>query len=219
MSEAIVLEASPREVVGKKVKRLRQAGLIPVIVYGPDFAPAALSIEEKALRHALTRAGGTQIVELQVGKETIPVLAREVQRDPVRGNILHVDFYRVAMDRLIRAEIPLVFVNEPPLVASNEAIVVQMLNSVEVEALPRELPPHIEVDLSVLTEIGDHILAGDLIVPEGVAITTEAEELVARLDYAQALEEEVEEEMLLEPEAAEVEVITEKKEEEEESGE
>lgn len=215
MTETITLEASIREITGKKVKRLRQAGQIPAVVYGPGFENINIAILEGELRQTLIKAGGTQIIELNVGKEKIPTLAKKVQRDPLRGNLIHADFYRVAMDRTIRAEVPIVLVNEPDIVASNEAIATQLLASVEIEALPADLIPQIEVDISALGEIGAQLLVGELEVPDTVTITADPDELILKLDYAQALEEEEEEELLEEVlEADEVEVITERKEEE-----
>jgi large subunit ribosomal protein L25 len=217
MSETITLEAQERQIVGKKVKQLRRAGIIPAVVYGPDFTPLNVELDERELRMALRKAGGTQLIELTVGKAKIPTLVRDVQRDPIRGNLYHVDFYRVAMDRVIQAEVPIVIVNEPPIVTSKEGAVFQALNSVVVEALPANLPPHIEVDVSGLTEIGDQLLVADLAESDEFTVTTGEEELVVRIDYAQALEEEEEEEEEF-PElvSAEPEVITERREVEEE---
>jgi large subunit ribosomal protein L25 len=216
MSETITLEAQERNIIGKKVKQLRRAGIIPAVVYGPEFTPLSISLDERELRMALRKAGGTQLIELTVGKTKIPTLVRSVQRDPIRGNLYHVDFYRVAMDRVIHAEVPIVLVNEPPIVTSKEGAVFQALNSVGVEALPAHLPPHIEVDISGLTEIGDQLLVSNLAESDDFTVTTGAEELVVRIDYAQALEEEEEEEEFPELVSAEPEVITERREEEEE---
>lgn len=219
MSENITLEANVREITGKKVKQLRRAGQIPAVIYGPEFENINLVIPELELRQTLAQAGGTQIIELHIGKDKMPALVKKVQRDPIRGDLLHVDFYHVAMDRVIRAEVPLLLVNEPPMVVRREAIATQILSSVEVEALPADFPPHIDVDISVLNEVGEHLLISDLYVPDTLTIIADPDELIVKLDYAQALEvEEEEEEELLEVvgAAGEVEVITERKEEEEE---
>ena len=215
MSETITLEAEERKIIGKKVKQLRQMGVVPAIVYGPEFTPLSISLDEKELRMALRKAGGTQLIELSVGKTKIPTLVRDVQRDPIRGELYHVDFYRVALDRVIRAEVPIVLVNEPGIVTSKEGAVFQGLNMVEVEALPADLPPHIEVDISGLEEIGMQLLVSDLVTSDEFTITTGEEELVVRIDYAQALEEEEEEEEFPEMVSAEPEVITERREAEE----
>lgn len=219
MSDEFVLKVKKRAVVGKKVKQLRRDDQIPAIVYGPGDEPLPIQAEKKELRQILFQAGGTQLIELQVGKEKIPVLAREVQRDVIRGDILHVDFYRVAMDRVIRAEVPVLLVGEPEIVASGTAIITHLLTAVEIEALPADLPPHIEVDISSLEEVGEQIAVGDLLLPASLTAITGAEEPIVKLDYARMpeIEEEEEEELLIEePAPGDVEVITERKEEEEE---
>ena len=215
MSQKFTLEADHRDLVGKKVKHLRQEGMLPAVVYGPDFENLNISVNAKAVRQLLTQAGGTQLIEINVGGSSIPTLARDVQRDPVRGDLLHIDFYRVAMDRLIRADIPLVFVGESPMVTSKEAIVVTFLSNVEVEALPAELPPSIQVDISSLVEIGQHILVSDLVTDGSVRVTADESELIARLDHPHVIEEEEEEIEEEEGEVGEVEVIRERHEEDE----
>ncbi len=217
MAEVITLEASRRQVIGKKVRQLRRQGQIPAVLYGPEFEPIALSINQRELRNTLAQAGGTKLIELHVDGEKIPALARSVQREPIRGEMLHVDFYRVSMDRPISAEVPVVLVNESPAVASGSAILNHIMNTIEVEALPAQLPDHIEVDLSTLTEVGAQLRVSDLKVPEGARILARPEEPVVRLDHVAAAEiEEEAGEGLFMVESQEVEVITERKREEEE---
>ncbi len=218
MSEILSLEVSNRKIQGKKVKKLRRSGQIPAIVYGPGYEPLKVSIEQQSLRHILAQAGGTQLIELKIGKEKVPTLARKVQRDPIRGDILHVDFYRVAMDRSIRADVPILIVNESPAVTAGAGNVTHLLNSLEIEALPADLPPHIEVDISSLNQVGDQILVGDLKLADKLTVHTQAEEVIVKIDYLEALPEEEEEEPdLVEViSAEEVEVITERREKEDE---
>jgi large subunit ribosomal protein L25 len=209
MAEFIPLEVEKREVVGKQVKRLRREGKVPAVVYGPDLEPLSLSIDERELRHVLLEAGGTQLIEL--------TLARSVQRDPVVGSMLHVDFYQVSMNRPITAEVPVILSGELPMVETGAAVLIQGTNSLLIEALPAHLPPHIEVDITVLENIGDQILVGDLEMPGDARTLTDDTELVVKLDYPRMIEEEEEEEeeLLFLEETPEVEVITERGEEEE----
>jgi len=214
--DKITLDATAREVVGKKVKQLRREGITPVVVYGPGFEPLHLQVDARTLRSTLATAGGTKIIELTVGKEQIPTLARRVQRNPIYGDILHVDFYRIQLDRVIRAEVPVILVGEPNVVASGQAIVVHLMNSIEVEALPAELPPHIEVDVTPFNEIGMAMAAGEITSPKNVSLIVDPEEIVFKIEYATAIvEEEEEEEGSFLQESAEVEVIRERKHEEE----
>jgi large subunit ribosomal protein L25 len=218
MAEFIPLEVEKREVVGKQVKRLRREGKVPAVVYGPDLEPLSLSIDERELRHVLLEAGGTQLIELTLSDgKTIPTLARSVQRDPVVGSMLHVDFYQVSMNRPITAEVPVILSGELPMVETGAAVLIQGTNSLLIEALPAHLPPHIEVDITVLENIGDQILVGDLEMPGDARTLTDDTELVVKLDYPRMIEEEEEEEeeLLFLEETPEVEVITERGEEEE----
>jgi large subunit ribosomal protein L25 len=220
MSNFIVLEAEKRELLGKKVKALRRMGKVPAVIYGPESDTINLAIDKSTLRQVLAEAGGTQLIEMQVGEEKIPTLAREVQRDIIHGDILHVDFYRVSMTRTISADVPVVLINESPVVASGEGILVQGLNSLLIEALPADLPSQVEVDMQKLEEIGDQLLVSDLDLPGEVTILTDEGELVVKADYPTMLEEEDEDEEELDElfleEMPEVEVITERRSDEEE---
>ncbi len=204
--------------IGKHVRHMRREGKIPAIIYGPDNDPLPITLDGRELRHVLTQAGGTQLISINVGSEKIPSLAREVQRDPLGGAMLHVDFYRVAMDRLIRADVPIVLVNESPAVASGLAVLNHLLNTVELETLPANIPPQIVVDISLLKEVGAQLLVKDLVLPEGVTVRTDPDEPVVKLDYPEMVEEEeeAEEEVLFGEGPSEPEVLSERKHEEEE---
>lgn len=218
MTQYLSLEATKRVQTGKQVKQLRRDGFTPIIVYGREFETTPLQVDSKELETLLLAVGGTQVVELKVGKETVPVLAQIVQRDPVRRDILHVDFYRVDMDRVIRTSVPIVYTGVAPVLESGEAIIQSLLNAIEIEALPADLLPQIEVDISILTEIGQMIMVGDLVVNDKVSIITSPEEPIVKTDYIPVIEEEEEEEEgeSFFEEGAEVEVITERRGEEDE---
>lgn len=218
MPEYIKIDATKRTVVGKQVKQLRREGMVPAIVYGPEREPLSLTLDKRELRQTLLTAGGTQIIEIVVDGETIPTLAREVQRDPIYGEIMHVDFYQVSMTRSIRADVPVILTGDNELVNSGAAVLVHGLNALVIEALPADLPPQIEVDITGLAEIGDQIVVSDLVLPKGTEAIADDTELIVKLDYPRLEEEEEEgeEEELLFEEAAEVEVIRESREEEDE---
>jgi len=220
MSETIMLEAQPRTLTGKKVKQLRADDLVPAIVYGPTQETArAIQIPTKELQGSLKAAGGTNLIVINVGKEKINVLVRDVQRGILRGELLHVDFYAVDMNVAITAEVPVLHVGESELLESGQAMLITEITSVEVECLPDQIPSNLELDLSSLTEIGQAMTVADLTAPAGVAILSAQDDTLVRLDYAVALveeEEEEEEEELEMGEGEEVEVIRRGKEEEEE---
>jgi large subunit ribosomal protein L25 len=157
------------------------------------------------------------LIDVKVGGETFPALVREVQRDMLRDALVHVDFYAVRMDQEIRAEVPVEFIGESPLVVSREALLVTGATVVEIECLPANLPASIIVDLSTLVAMDSTITASDLPLTEGVSLLTAEEEMIATLNYLADLEEEEEEgeeDMLYDAEA--VEVISKGKEEDDE---
>lgn len=199
------LKAQPRSVTGRKVKRLRAQGLIPAILYGPGIAPRAIQVDERELERVLRRAGFTQLINLQIedGHEPLreTVLVKEVQRHPIRRNLLHVDFYRVVMTEKLRTEVPVRLVGEAPVVARG-AILVQNVDTVEVECLPADIPEAIEVDVSRLTETSHAITVADLTAPEGVTILSDPDEVIISITYSRAAMAEAEGEAVEEVETA-----------------
>lgn len=176
------LTAQKRDVVGKKVSRLRSAGMVPGAVYGPKTEPTRLSFKYRELEVALMNAGGTNVIDLNVEDgQTVPVLAREVQRDVIRGDILHVDFFALDMLAKIRAEVPVHYTGESPLVASRKAILLTGPNSLTIEVLASNLMNQIMVDLTGLVEMGDTITVADLNLGDDVTIINDEEEMIAKI--------------------------------------
>jgi large subunit ribosomal protein L25 len=190
--EVITLEASPRTVTGKKVKLLRQDGLVPAIMYGKDVQPTAIQLDDRETDKLLSQAGGSTLIDLKIGTKTHKVLFRAVQRDPITLRLIHVDLLQVAMDVVIRTYVPIELVGEAPAVKNLGAVLVTGISEVEVEALPSDLVDRITVDLEVLQEMDDSITVGDLFMGKDVKVLTEPEEAVAHLMY-QVIEEEEEE--------------------------
>ena len=215
-AEQVELTAEKRTVTGKRVRQLRREGWVPGVMYGHGFEPVPLQFEERSLAHILSRVGGSQLVGINVKGDKQPEMAlvRDVQRDPIRGNFLHVDFYRVMMTERLTAEVPLITVGESPVTEAREGILLQGISSIEVECLPGDLVDAIEVDLSDLVEIDQGVYVRDLAVPAGIDILTDVDEMIVRIVPLEAEEIEEEEEEELMPGAEEVEVLTEAKEEE-----
>ena len=216
-----VIEAKERTVTGKKVKRLRNEGLVPATVYGPKITPINLQIPYRALEVALMKAGGTNLIDLSVGDNTMQVLARDVQRDVIYGTIRHVDFVAVDITSKIQVDIPIHLVGESPVVASREGILLTGTNNITVEVLPTKMMDFIEVDLSKLTELGDSITVADLDLGEDITILNDPEEMLARTAQTSAARAELVEDMDAEheeevQEGAEPEVIQRGREDEEE---
>ncbi len=189
--EQIELKAEPREALGKHVKQIRARGYVPAILYGSQIEATPIQIENKALRKVLTQAGGNTLIALQIGdKKSVLTLAREIQRDTIRHNVLHVDFLQVVMTEKITAEIPVVLTGEAPAVKERGGILVHGLETVEVQCLPGDLPSSIEVDLASLTDFNDMLTVSDLRVPSSVTILSEPESVIARIEAPRKVEEE-----------------------------
>jgi large subunit ribosomal protein L25 len=206
-AERIELAAERRTVLGKQVGQLRRQKWVPGIMYGHDFDPVPLQFNTRELRQVLSQVGSSQIISIRVKGQEQPEMAlvRDVQRDPIRGSLLHVDFYHVKMTERIRAEIPLEIVGKSPVVELKEGILLQALSAVEVECLPGNLVDAIEVDLSDLTEVDHALYVRDLAVPAGLEVLTDLNEMIVRVVPLEA-EEKLEEEVVAP--AAEVEVLT-----------
>lgn len=176
------LEAQVRAVFGKKVKSLRKQGLIPATVYGKGFEAVSTQVSDRAFHAVYRKSGKTALIELEIsghGKQS--VFVQEVQRHPVTRNILHVDFKVVDLKKLVQIEVPVVAVGESPIVARGDAILIHVVNTVMVEALPAELPQHIEVDASALDEMEKSIHVSDLPPVKGYKILAEPTEVLLSL--------------------------------------
>ena len=182
--DRISLQAEERIVLGKKVKRLRVNGKLPAHVFGKGLDSEHVSIETKIFKKVFEEAGETGLIDLKIGAEKVrPVLIREVQYNPVDGKLIHVDFYQVNLSEKVKVAVPIELIGEQPeKVHLGEAIILQTLNEVEVEALPTDLPEKIEVDISVFKEIDDAITVSQLNVDrEKITINADLEEIVVEV--------------------------------------
>lgn len=184
------LVAQLREVLGKKVKNLRQQGLIPAELYGHNAQNIHLAISLKNFTKVFKEAGTSAIVNLLVGKEKYPVLIYDYQKDYLTGDFIHVDFYEVRMDEKIQAKVPLEFIGEPPAVKEKGGILNKSMFEIEVEALPTNLPSHLTVNLNYLTDLDQSIYVKDLEVPPGVEILIDPETVIATITREEKEEKE-----------------------------
>lgn len=170
-----------RESGTRASRRLRRQGLVPAIVYGRGSEPVSVSIDRRELNAALsTEAGRNVLINLEVEGATEPALtlARELQRDPVRGDLLHVDFVAISRHEAIEANVPVHLVGESPAVAMGMIIETHAV-SVVVGCLPTAVPSALELSLESMAEVGDALRAGDIELPEGVVLITELDESIA----------------------------------------
>jgi large subunit ribosomal protein L25 len=209
--EQIELKATKREVTGKQVKALRREGKLPAIIYGRHLSPLPILLDLHDASRVLPGITSSQLITVNVDGNKHTVLVREKQRHPVQGKLIHVDFLAVSMTEKLRANVLLEMEGEAPAVKNFGGVVVPVLEEVEVECLPKDLPEKIMVDLSGLVKIGDAIHVKDLVLPQGVEVLTDEEEMVVLVKSPEG--EEVE---AVAGEGAEPEVIEKGKKEEEE---
>ena len=196
-TSAVQLELQPRELLGKKVGRLRRAGIIPVHLYGPGIESRALQCAARQLIPILAAAGASSPISVSIEGEPGSHLAfaREIQWDPTRDTVLHVDLLAADVRRPVTAQVSVELNGEAPGAVRTGGIVSQLLFAIEVSALPLDMPAQADVDLAVLDTEDSVLRAGDISLPAGAILLTDPEEMVARIDVPRgALGVEVEEE-------------------------
>ena len=174
----LTLSVEKRTKGGARAPALRSVQMLPGVVYGAHHAATAITVEAKAFEKVLREAGEATIVSLTGLGAPLPTLIHEVDLDPLTNLPRHVDFYAVTKGQKVEVAIPIVFVGESPAVIAG-ANLVKVLHELEVEADPMNLPHDIEVDLAKLAAIGDQIHAADLVLPTGVTLNVDPEEVVA----------------------------------------
>lgn len=193
MNAHLNLAAQPREVIGKKVKTLRAKNILPANIFG-NTKPKSIQVEGPAFEKVFSHSGETALIQLQVEgeKSARPVLAVGVSRDPVTDRILHVDFQQVNLKVAIEAEIPLEFEGEVPAVKAG-LVFLKLRSEIPVRALPADLPEHLTVDVSGLTEVGQFVSVANVAVDASkIEVLLDKEEQLAVIQAQE--EEKVEEE-------------------------
>jgi large subunit ribosomal protein L25 len=174
------LKVEKRTILGKKLKKLRRDGIIPGNVYGKNIKSQSVQSDEKELLAVYGEVGETGLVDLLLGEQTIPVLIQNVSKN-FRNQVLHTDFYQVNLKEKVKASVPLEIIGEPKAITDKIGLLMNILDEVEVEALPESLPENIQVDVTSLANIDDQILVSDLKAPEGVEILTDKEQVVSKI--------------------------------------
>ena len=159
-------------------------------MYGPKNPALSVTVNEVEFLKAFKSAGESTVIVAKMGTEEHETLVHDMDLDPVTGKIRHVDFYIIEKGKKVTLHVPLEFVGEAAAVKTLGGMLVKVLHEVEIEAMPKDLPHNLEVDISALVDFDAQIKAGDLKLPAGVVLKTDAEEIVA---IAAAAKEEVEE--------------------------
>ena len=190
--EDLKLKATHRAVLGKKARFLRRQGITPTHLYGHNVKSATLQCDTSELQDLLVHAGKTRLVSLDVdGERAKSVFIREVQRDAVTRELLHVDFYQVKRTEKIAVDVPIVLIGEAPALKFKGRMLVHGINSLNVECLPTNVPPQIDVDITQLEEVEQAINVKDIVLNPEITVHADPEQLVVKI--SEVMVKEVEE--------------------------
>jgi large subunit ribosomal protein L25 len=176
--DKVFLKAEVRTVFGKKLNKVRKQGLIPGNIYGPDFKSKSISIVYKDLIKTYKVVGETGVVYLSIDKENIPVLIKDIQKHPLTSKLLHVDFRKIDLSKKIETNVPVKAIGISEAVNQKGGILLIQSEVLLIEALPEDIPSSIEVDISVIKEIGQEIKVADLKKSDKYEVKTPAEKVI-----------------------------------------
>src|SRR3989344_8362447 len=179
LSMMLALEIKPRN-PKEAAEDLRKRGIVPAVFYGPKEESTPIAVDALRLEAVWKQAGETMIITLKGAGEEKDTLIHDVQFHPVTGKLLHADFYVIEKGKKVTLNIPLEFIGQAPAEKLGH-IVVKALHEVEIEVAPAELPHSLEVDISKLENVGDHITAAEIKLPPSATLTSGAEEIVVSI--------------------------------------
>jgi large subunit ribosomal protein L25 len=176
----VKLSAKARDIAGKSSHKLAREGLVPAVVYGPKIETLSITVDRRDFEQLMHHASvGSTLIDLAVegqGK-ALNVIIKEVRHDELKGTVQHIDFWAVDMGHALQTAIPVTFVGSPEGERAG-GVVMHVLHELKVEARPKDLPEHIEVDLSAL-EIGDSFTVSSVVAPAGVTLLDDPETVIA----------------------------------------
>lgn len=189
MGDKIELTLQERTIIGKQVKQLRRDGYVPAVVYGSDFAAQSVMAPQVLITKAAKRAGKHHPVELQFQSKTRLAMIKALDFDPVKRILRHVAFHIIKQNEEVQTEVPVVVSGEGETPAEKAGLVVlTTIETVEIKALPTNLPDQLEVPGDRLAEVGDHLTVADIAVPKGVTVLAEPEQVIATVYEPSALQ-------------------------------
>jgi len=178
MAEIVLTAETGRPLGSAACRRLRAEGKVPAVVYGTGVDPTPVAIEWRSLRQALTTDKGLNaVITLDVAGDQQMTIVKDLQRHPVRRDVLHVDFLVVERDKPVQAEVPIVLEGEPEKVLQQRGVVAQELHALTIHAKPAAIPGHLSIDITEL-EIGDTLTVADLVLPAGVTTDVDLEQAI-----------------------------------------
>lgn len=197
----VTLQIQKREITGKKLEKLRGEGKLPAVVYGPKQEAVLITLDKGNFEKVLKEAGESTVINLAGLGEEIEVLVHDVSFNPAKGGVIHVDFYAIEKGKEITVHVPLEFIGEAPATKTGGSLT-KVLHEIEITCKPTALPQHIEVDVSGLDDFEKQIHVKDLVIPSGVTVMNDKDEVVA---LVQEVKEEEEPEAAVDMAAVEVE--------------
>jgi len=181
--QQLELRAHGRKLVGKKARFLRRQGITPVHLFGHNVESLALQCDAGQLEQLLGLAGMTKLVTLKLDGARKPrsAVVRGVQRDPLSGSLVHVDFYQVSMEQKIKVEVPIILTGDAPALKTKGNYLAHELDTLHIECLPDRIPGTVEVDVSSLSEEDQSVHVSDLALGEGITVLTDPEHVVVKV--------------------------------------
>jgi large subunit ribosomal protein L25 len=189
--EKVVINASPRTVIGKKVGVLRREGKLPGVLYGHNFTATPIIMDLRQASKVLHSVTGSSIVTIDLDGKEHAVIVREKQRNFIRGTFLHIDFQVISLTEKIRTNVSIELVGLSPAVKDFNGLIVTGIDELDVECLPQYLPEKITVDISSLLKIGDGIFVRDLQLDSNITIFNHEGEQLVHITAQKTEEEEV----------------------------
>lgn len=212
--EKLMISAQTRQAKGERLRKLRESGYIPGVVYGLRVGNRTIKMNKKDFKKVFNMAGESALIDLEIdNKQMGKAIINDYQLDPVSDDIIHVDLYQVRMDKKIEIKIPIIFKGESPAVKNKSGVLIKNHDKIEIKCLPGDLIHNIEIDLSGLDEIDKSIRVGELKLSDKIEIMMSPKEVIAII--ASPREEEKPEETVVE----DVEKVGDVKEKKEEEGE
>lgn len=191
----LTLSAKIREITGKKNKTIRKKGFLPAVLYGPKIKSLSLEINTKDFERIFNEAGKSSLIKIEIEgkpKKEFEVLIHEIQKDHIDDRPVHIDFYLPPATKEIEVKVPIIIEGEAPAVKELGGTLVRDIHEIEIKGLIQNLPKEIRIDISQLKTFNDHILVKDLVVPVGVKILKDSQEIVVSIALPEKIEEELE---------------------------
>jgi len=181
--QELKIKANKRDVLGKRTRFLRREGQTPAHLFGRSLESIALQCDTTELKKIIARAGTTRLISLDVegDKEPKNVFLREIQKNALTRELLHVDFYQVRKDEKMTMDVPIVLIGEAPALKGKGRILSRGTTVLSLECLPEKVPPQIEVDISTLLELDDSIFIKDIHLDPDITVNDDLELLVVKV--------------------------------------